>query len=198
MSDPPDDKTLMQRIQSGSEQALEQLYDRYAPAVLALCQRIVRSESEAEDVLEQVFWEVWSRAERYDATRGAPLSYLLLLARSRSLDRIRARRRRDGRTVLVGDIDELERIALPASGGNDSPLEHALVDEQRVRMRAALGELDSRQREVVELNFFDGLTHSEIAAQLDLPLGTVKTRIRRGLGVLRKHLRARGRPHEVT
>jgi RNA polymerase sigma-70 factor (ECF subfamily) len=196
MSD-PSDKQLMRAIQRRTEAALEQLYDRYAPTVLALCLRIVRGNSEAEDVLEQVFWEIWSKADRYDETRGAPLSYLLLLARSRALDRVRAQQRRESRTTAMGSLDDLEHITA-ASSADDSPLDHALVDEQRARVRAALAELDPRQRQVVELNFFDGFTHAEIADQLELPLGTVKTRIRRGLGVLRKHLRTHPQPDELA
>lgn len=196
MSD-PSDKQLMRAIQQGSEAALEQFYGRYASTVLALCLRIVHGNSEAEDVLEQVFWEIWSKADRYDEARGAPLSYLLLLARSRALDRVRAQQRRERRTTTLGSLDELEHISV-AGSADDSPLDHALVDEQRARVRAALDELDPRQRQVVELNFFDGLTHAEIADQLELPLGTVKTRIRRGLGVLRKHLRTQPQRDELA
>ena len=177
----------MRDLQAGRPEALEAIYDRYSPSILALCRRMLRDDSEAEEVLEQVLWELWSRADRYDASRGNPLSYLLLLARSRSLDRIRARQRQASRVVVVGGLGELERLA--AGDGSDTPLDHTLLAERRTRVRAALESLDARQRQVIEMAFFDGLTHREISEHLGLPLGTVKTRIRRGLGVLHGALR---------
>lgn len=177
----------MREIQAGQPEALGAIYDRYAPSVLALCRRILQSEADADEVLEQVLWELWSRADRYDPSRGSALSYLMLLARSRSLDRIRARQRRQARTLEVGDLHDLERMA-PVDSGAASPLEHALLTEQRARVRTAMNSLDERQRQVVELAFFDGMTHQEVSEHLGLPLGTVKTRIRRGLGVLHKVL----------
>lgn len=183
-----DDGALMERIGRGDPAALERLYQRHAPAVLGLCLRILRDRAEAEDVLEDVFWELWQRRGRYDSGRAAPFSYLMTLARSRALDRLRFRRRREGVWQVLPDGE------LPAGGGED-PLEDALAREQRTTIRRALGELPEASRRAVELNFLEGLSHREIADRLGDPLGTVKTRIRQGLLALRKalHLAREGR-----
>jgi RNA polymerase sigma-70 factor (ECF subfamily) len=173
----------MERIGRGDPQALEQLYDRHGSAVLALCLRILRDRAEAEDVLEEVFWELWQRRGRYDGERSSPFSYLMTLSRSRALDRLRFRRRREG--VWQG----LPEGELPA-GSAPTPFEDALLSEQRVAIERALHELPEASRRAVELNFFEGLSHREIADRLGDPLGTVKTRIRQGLLALRKVLRA--------
>lgn len=177
------DTTLMERIGAGDARALEQLYERHGGAVLALCLRILRDRAEAEDVLEEVYWELWQRRERYDPERSAPFSYLMTLARSRALDRLRFRRRREGVWHGLPDAE------LPAGGG-PGPFEDTLLAEQRAAIERALHELPEASRRAVELNFFEGLSHREIADRLGDPLGTVKTRIRQGLLALRKVLRA--------
>jgi RNA polymerase sigma-70 factor (ECF subfamily) len=182
-SDPRDDAALMERIGGGDAHAFEQLYRRHGGAVLALCLRILRDRAEAEDVLEEVFWELWQRRGRYDRERAAPFSYLMTLSRSRALDRLRFRRRREG--VWQG----LPHGDLPA-GVDASPYDDALVAEQRAAIDRALRELPEASRRAVELNFFEGLSHREIADRLGDPLGTVKTRIRQGLLALRKVLRS--------
>jgi RNA polymerase sigma-70 factor (ECF subfamily) len=181
-SDVRDDAAVMERIAGGDPQALEQLYHRYGGAVLALCLRILRDRAEAEDVLEEVFWELWQRRGRYDRERAAPFSYLMTLARSRALDRLRFRRRREGVWQGLPDGE------LPA-GVAASPYEDALLAEQRAAIERALDELPEASRRAVELSFFEGLSHREIADRLGDPLGTVKTRIRQGLLALRKVLR---------
>jgi RNA polymerase sigma-70 factor (ECF subfamily) len=178
-----DDVALMERLGGGDPDALEQLYQRHASAVLALCLRILRDRAEAEDVLEEVFWELWQRRGRYDRERAAPFSYLMTLSRSRALDRLRFRRRREGVWQGLPDGE------LPA-GTAASPYEDALLAEQRAALERALLELPEASRRAVELNFFEGLSHREIADRLGDPLGTVKTRIRQGLLALRKVLRA--------
>jgi len=177
------DAALMERIGGGDPRALEQLYQRHGGAVFALCVRILRDRAEAEDVLEEVFWELWQRRGRYDRERSSPLSYLMTLSRSRALDRLRFRRRREG--VWHG----LPEGELPA-GASPSPYEDVLLAEQRAAIERALHELPEASRRAVELNFFEGLSHREIADRLGDPLGTVKTRIRQGLLALRKVLRA--------
>jgi len=177
------DTVLMERISGGDPQALAHLYERHGGAVLALCLRILRDRAEAEDVLEEVFWELWQRRGRYDRERSSPFSYLMTLSRSRALDRLRFRRRREG--VWHG----LPEGELPA-GGSPGPYEDALLAEQRAAIERALQELPEPSRRAVELNFFEGLSHREIADRLGDPLGTVKTRIRQGLLALRKVLRA--------
>jgi RNA polymerase sigma-70 factor (ECF subfamily) len=183
-----DDGELMAAIARGDVRALELLYEQHAGAVLATCVRILRDRSEAEDVLEEIFWEVWQRRDRYDARRSAPLSYLMTLSRSRALDRLRFRRRREG--VWLAPLDAAPAGDGPAPEAAASPFESALARQQRSAIDRALEELPEAHRRAVELNFFEGLSHREIAERLGDPLGTVKTRIRQGLIALRKALRS--------
>lgn len=195
MAGQPDDRALMDAMRRRSGDALEALFKRHAGRVFAVARRILRNESEAEDVLEEVFWELWSRADRFDAGRGSPISYLMLLTRSRALDRLRSLQRRTERVPCVGDLADLESLT-SACAPTPSPLEHALLHAQALRVRQALEELRPDQRRALELSFFDGFTHVEISERLGLPLGTVKTHIRRGLGVLRKQLLPASREQE--
>lgn len=184
----PSDAELMVAIRRGDPIALERLYDRHGAAVLAICLRILRDHAEAEEVLEEVFWEIWARRDRYDAERAGAFSYLMTLGRSRALDRLRFRRRRAGVWVEVDPIEGSEdRVA--ASDGM-TPFEHATAAQRRVAIDRALEELPASHRRAVEMNFFEGLSHREIADRLGDPLGTVKTRIRQGLLTLRKALRS--------
>jgi RNA polymerase sigma-70 factor (ECF subfamily) len=174
------DVVAMAAIAKGDRAALADLYDRYNRLVFTLCLRMLKNRGDAEDVLIDVFSELWERSARYDATRGSPLSYLMTLTRSRAIDRMRSR----GKLVT----SELNDAFPPAS---DAPGPEALVDlgEQRERVVAAMGSLEPVYREAVELSFYDGLSHSEIAAKLNKPLGTIKTYIRQGLIRLRDRLR---------
>lgn len=176
----------MRAIARGETRALEQFYDRHGAVVLAICVRILRDRAEAEDVLEEVFWEIWARRDRYDAARATPFSYLMTLARSRALDRLRFRRRREGVWRELHEADG----AGSAAGGSPAadPSEDAIATQRRVAIDRALGELPLPSRRAVEMNFFEGLSHREIAERLGDPLGTVKTRIRQGLLSLRKAL----------
>jgi RNA polymerase sigma-70 factor (ECF subfamily) len=181
-----DDGALMAAIAAGDAEALQRLYERHAPLLLAVCLRILRDRSEAEDVLEEVLFELWQRRDRYDRARAEPLPYLLTLARSRALDRLRYRRRREGVWLELQD-------GLPSEhgdGGAGSPFLDALAEQRRGAVERALGELPEAHRRAVEMNFFEGLSHREISERLGDPLGTVKARIRQGLLTLRKTLRA--------
>lgn len=180
--DSPDgDFGLLERIAGGEGAALGEFYDRYGGLVYAVCLRILRDGGEAEESLQEVFFEVWRRADRYDPARANPRVYLVQLARSRALDRLRRSRRREeiGRRGLAMPEFESE---------SEAPLDAAVASEERRRMRLALRALPDSQRRALMLSFFDGLSHSEIARELDTPLGTVKTRIRKGLVRLREAL----------
>ena len=182
-----DDGALMAAIARGERRAFAELYDRHAGLVLAISLRILRDRAEAEDVLEEVFWELWRRRERYQRERAEPLPYLMTLARSRALDRLRFRRRRE-RVWL--ELHEPEGRSEPPDRGDADPFADALAAQRRRAVESALGELPAPHRRAVEMNFFEGLSHREIAERLGDPLGTVKTRIRQGLLTLRKALRA--------
>ena len=180
----PSDLELVERIRQGEQAALDLLYRRYSSPVYSLVWKILQSPEEAEDVALDVFWQVWRQADRYDPARGAPPAWIFTLARSRAIDRLRARNRREDRNVSIDDpalrIDPLDE--------NASPDQVVSFRQSRDAVRAALTKLSAVQREAVELAFLKGLTHVEIAERLGQPLGTVKTRIRQGLIRLRKHL----------
>ncbi len=161
--------------------ALAALYDRYAPAVLALCARILGRRDEAEDLVSEIFFEIWRRAGRYDPHRASPSVYLMTLARSRAIDRWRFLQRRIGVWGEASDPDAAVSLG-------QRPLARVIENEHRDRLRDALDTLVPGERDAVELSFFHGLTHREIAERLDQPLGTVKTRVRRGLLRLRDQL----------
>jgi len=180
---PPDDLALMDAIAAGDRAALARLYDRHAPLLLAVCRRVLNDADEADDVLVDVFFEVWSRADRFDGSRGNPLTYLVTLARSRSIDR---RRSLGSRPPLRSDRSA-ELAVRPADTAG--PLLDTQMGEQAQRVRAALAGLDADQRTALECAFYDGLSHTEVARKLGKPLGTVKTSIRQGLIRLRGILR---------
>lgn len=184
VSERRDDLTLMELVARRDAGALDALYLRHSPLVFALCLRVLRNHAEAEEVLQEVFWELWRSSSRYAAERGSARVYLVQLARSRSLDRVRLRRRRE---ALLADAGGPAVVAEEL--GNDargpSALSAALSSEEQRQVRAALCELSESERRAVTLSFFEGLSHAEIAAELGEPLGTVKTRIRRALLRLR-------------
>ncbi len=180
----PADLELVERIREGDQGALDLLYKRYSAPVYSLVWKVLQNSEEAEDVALDVFWQVWRQAGRYDPSRGAPPAWIFTLARSRAIDRLRARKRREDRTVSIDDpelnIDPLDEKAAPD--------EVVSFRQNRDAVRAAMSKLSPVQREAVELAFLKGMTHVEIAEKLGQPLGTVKTRIRQGLIRLRKHL----------
>ena len=186
---PPVDVDLMRAIAAGDRTAIAGLYDRYAARLMVLLVRMLGDRADAEETLAEVFFVVWDRADRDDLTRGCVAPDLMTLTRSRAIDRRRRRGARPDRDpsrvvpVEAADADPAGTAASP------TPLAGVMFDEQARIVRSALAELDDRQREAIELSFFDGLSHSEIADRLSRPLGTVKTWIRQGLGRMRDSLR---------
>ncbi|MCG3191326.1 MAG: ECF RNA polymerase sigma factor SigK [Thermoanaerobaculia bacterium] len=178
------DLALIDRIKQGDSSALDELYRRYSSPVFSLVWKILQNSEEAEDVSLDVFWQIWRQAERYDISRGAPPAWIFTLARSRAIDRLRARQRREDRTISIDDPE----IHIDPLDENASPDQVASFRQTRDAVRKAMTTLSPVQREAVELAFFQGLTHVEIAEKLGQPLGTIKTRIRQGLIRLRKQL----------
>jgi RNA polymerase sigma-70 factor (ECF subfamily) len=177
--DPAADLEAIRRIASGDADALALLYDRHSRLIYSLAFRILGDTLEAEEVVQDVFAQAWRQASRYDTSRGAVVAWLLMMARSRSIDRVRSRR---GMPAPAPDgWKGLAEMEDPASG----PEMMTLTAEQVARLRAALNQLPLSQRTTIELAFYEGLTHGEIAERLEQPLGTVKTRIRLGLLKLR-------------
>jgi len=170
--DPDDDAALLERIVARDACSVSVLYDRHARLLFNLILRILRDRADAEDVLQEVFVAVWTRAESYNPTLGPPAAWLVRIARNRAIDRFRANAAR-GR---LADASQDQPAAAPVTGPEDR---HDVV--------RALGVLPPEQRELVEQAYFMGLTHSELATRFGLPLGTVKTRVRNGLLALRAH-----------
>lgn len=175
------DLVTLGRMARGDERAIEELYDRHARPVYSLALRILQDPADAEDVVQEVFVQAWLQASRYDAARGAVAAWLLTTARSRAIDRARARR---ARPDLPGGT--LPPIDVPDSG--QLPDAQLLSAEHVARVRSALSDLPTLQRAALELAYYEGLSHVEIAARLEQPLGTVKTRIRLAMIKLRESL----------
>jgi RNA polymerase sigma-70 factor, ECF subfamily len=171
------DAALLARVQRGEEQAMASLFDRYSKVVYSVALRVLRDPAAAEDVLQEIFMQVWRRPEGFSATRGSLGGWLAVVARNRSIDFLRRRRP----TESVEDVV----LASPCNLGEES--ERNLMTE---KARGLIVTLPQEQRKTLEMAFFDGLTHSEIAEMTGEPLGTVKTRIRSALLVLRKGLQS--------
>ena len=181
-----DDAALVRRIAAGDERALGALYDRWSAAVYALVLHIVRDAAEAEDVVEEVFWQAWRQAGRYEPERGGVSTWLLTMTRSRALDRLRSLRRRREETVPLAVASET------VATSEVTPHGAAELSEVRELVAAALRELPVEQREALELAYFGGLSQTEIAARTGQPLGTVKTRMRLAMQKLRGRLMVLG------
>ena len=172
---------LLDRIGQQDEAALKALYDQCAPKLLGLALRVVRQREWAEDVLQEAFLTVWRSAGDYRASLSPPLAWLGLIVRSRGLDLLR--RRAADRSHVTQELDDVLTDTL--EGDSPNPMDTAQASEQAWALHQCLGRLDNKQREVVSLAYVRDLSHSELAEQLSLPLGTVKTWIRRGLDQLR-------------
>ena len=168
--------SLMARIANGDESAFATLYDELAPTVFGVVLRIVRDRTQSEDVTQEVFVEVWRQAARFDPARGEVRGLIVTMARRRAVDRVRSEQSLRDRQQRGGAI---------AAGAPDGPLDAVIDSLDRDRALRTLAVLSDVQRQALELAFFDGLTHVEIAEQLGVALGTVKTRIRDGLIRLR-------------
>jgi len=177
------DVGLVRDIAAGSADALGALYDKYAPAVFALARRIVSRPEDAEEVVQDVFAQVWHQASRYQNARASVAGWLVMLARTRAIDRLRARRARPD----TGDVNApVAGVALMSA--DPDPEELTLSAQNATRVKAACAELPADLRSVLDLAFYQGLTHSEIASATGLPLGTVKTRIRSAMQILRQQM----------
>ena len=178
---PPADRLLIERIAAGDGPALAALYDQHARAVYSLALRILRNPSDAEDVVQEVFAQVWRQSARYEAAKATVTGWLLMQTRSRAIDKLRGRKVRPEGADTSAVLDRTADLA-------PSPESEVERTERATRVRAALDSLPLLQRMAVELAYYEGLTHAEIASHLEQPLGTVKTRIRQALMTLRAAL----------
>ena len=181
----PTDVDLLQRIAARDTAALAELYDRHSRLLFGLIVRIVGDRSEAEEILQEAFVRVWTRAEIYDARMGTPLPWIVRVARNRAIDRLRARRSRAAIDTPAPAAHIAE--AVPASD-IQGPEAVVLDAERRQALTDALADLPAEQRQLIQAAFFEGHTHSELARRFGLPLGTVKTRIRTGMIAMRQRL----------
>ena len=171
---PLTDAELVGRAAAGRAEALGELFDRHAGRMKSLAQRIVRNSEDADDVVQEVFVQAWTQAARFDSARGNAIAWLSMMTRSRALDRWR--RRTSRRETAVADSFELK-------APNTGP-----ADPSAWAARSALSKLPADHREPLELAYWEGLSQSEIAERLNIPLGTIKTRMRTGLRQLRQSL----------
>lgn len=174
------DAELIAAVARGDEALLADLYDRYSATLFGLLLRILHSRPEAEDVLQEVFMQIWQQAPQYDEGRGRPFTWMMTIAHSRALDRLRSLASRN-RTAQSAALEQPEEASDAARD--------AVNAEQREMIQRALEEIPEAQRNVLLLAYFQGLTQAEIAERLQEPLGTIKTRTRTGLAKLRECLR---------
>jgi RNA polymerase sigma-70 factor, ECF subfamily len=179
------DRALMERVAQMDPEAFEVFYDRHVSSAYALAYRIVGSRQPADDVCQEAFLSVWRSAARFDADLGNARSWILAVVRNRAIDHLRRVTRTKEREVA--DEALAERHPAPHDEGTESS---ALRNAQAGETRALMDELSDDQRRVIELSFYSGYSHSEISAMLELPLGTVKARMNRGLARMRTVLSA--------
>jgi RNA polymerase sigma factor (sigma-70 family) len=190
-ADDPQLRAWLERIVRQDEAALDSLYRASVARVYGLALRIVRNPAIAEEVTEDTFWQIWRQAPRFDPLRGNALAWMLTITRSRALDALRVQRRINANTVSVdalGDTLEAQCEASDAENASNDPHDLLEATQGNEQLHHALAQLDPLPRQLIAMAFFKGLTHEEIVGQTGLPLGTVKTHIRRTMAVLRKYL----------
>jgi RNA polymerase sigma-70 factor (ECF subfamily) len=180
------DQALVPAVARGDVSAFEALYDKYSSTLYALLLRILASPEDAQEVLQEAFVKAWTNAKTFDPVRGSEVAWLISIARSRGIDRLRSRRIRADRENDAGrEISIHSSFVVPTTGADS-----AVQSQERSAVRSALTELPDAQRVALELAYFEGLSQSEIAARLNEPLGTVKTRMQLGMKKLRDRLQA--------
>ncbi len=173
----PGDAALMERVQARDQQAMATLFDRYSRLVYSVALRVLQDAVQAEDVMQEIFFQLWKTPDSFTRSRGQLGAWLAVVARNRAIDSLRRRK----------PSDPVEEVALPAPTNLASEIERNVLME---KVRGVLQGLPSEQQKSLELAYFEGLSHSEIAARTGDPLGTVKTRIRAALTSLRKGMEA--------
>jgi len=179
---PVPDSALIERMMAGDEAALSTLYDRYSAMLFGMLMRILRDQQAAEEVLQDMFLQLWRNAAQFDAKRGSLPAWLMVIGRNRAISRLRGRRDRE-----VLEEEEGDYANTFASGQNIE--DEAVRAELARNISAALEQLPAEQKQAVELAYFEGMTQSEIANRTGTPLGTVKTRVRTAMQTLRQILR---------
>lgn len=179
------DVALLERIAEGDQSALSALYDKHATVLYSIIVRILKEKAEAEDVLQEVFIKIWEHAEMYDRQLGNVGAWLTRIARNRAVDRLRSRNYRT--RSMESDIEEYHEYF--AADISHNPEHRAILSAQQEEILIALTSLSKEQKELIEFAYFRGFTQSELAEHFHLPLGTVKTRMRTAMSILRQKLR---------
>lgn len=172
---------LLRRVGQGDRRSFEELYDRFSGVLFSIAFRMLRSQQAAEDVVQDVFIQIWKKAPLYDPTRGRPMTWAVILTRNRAIDMMRSTQRRsDLRDTVERELSASKQVQDPSS------FELVASDEMSTLVHEAVRKLPKEQREAIELAFFASMTHAEISEHLKEPLGTIKARVRRGMLALRK------------
>lgn len=171
------EQSLIDRVRVREQQAMTEIFDRYSGLVYSVALRVLKDSGQAEDVTQEIFFQLWRNPDSFSSSRGSLASWLLVVARNRAIDHLRRRR----------PSEPVDEVVLPSATNLQNDAERNMMMQ---RVRGIVGELPEEQQRSLEMAFFDGLSHSEIAEKTGQPLGTVKTRIRSALTSLRKRLEA--------
>jgi RNA polymerase sigma-70 factor (ECF subfamily) len=186
------ERVLIKRIKAGDNKALEELYDLYKSLLFGMIISIVKKREEAEDVLQEVFMRIWEKAHTFDENRGNVYSWIVTLTRNKAIDRIRSKGYKTQKKATTS-VDEPE---FSLEGDKFDPLETTIFSDRAELVKKALEEIPEKQREIIKVAYYGGMTQSEISEHLDIPLGTVKTRTRQGLiklkNILEDHISRNG------
>lgn len=178
---------LLRRIAEQDHQAVGEFYDQVAGILFSTAVRILRDTHDAEEIVQEVFIQIWGKARDFDPAKGTAIHWTLAITRHRCLDRLRSRQRR---SRLVEEMTGMTAVTESTGAESMHPSSRLLSGEEITAVRAAVAELPPEQRTAIEMAFFSGLSHADIAESLGEPLGTVKARIRRGMMKLRDHLKS--------
>jgi len=180
------DRALMQRIASKEPEALNELYDHYNKLLFGQLKSILKKTEEAEDILQEVFTTIWEKADQFDTERGSAYTWIISLTRNKGIDRLRSKvyKEQKKQSTSLDDDD----VFHPLYSDENNPLENTILSDRAKRIYGALQKLSEKQRSVIQTAYFDGLSQTEISDEYDIPLGTVKTRMRDGMIKLRELL----------
>jgi RNA polymerase sigma-70 factor (ECF subfamily) len=171
------DKSLMDRVRVREQQAMTEIFDRYSGMVYSVALRVLNDSGHAEDVMQEIFFQLWRNPDSFSSSRGSLGAWLLVVARNRAIDHLRQRR----------PAEPVDEVVIASTTNLQSEAERAIIIQ---RVQGIMGELPREQQQSLQMAFFEGLSHSEIAQKTGQPLGTIKTRIRSALTLLRKRLEA--------
>jgi RNA polymerase sigma-70 factor (ECF subfamily) len=181
-----EEREWMAQVQNGDKLALRKLYDRFSKILFGMIYKILRNKEESEDLLQEIFVKIWNKADQFDPSRGSAYSFIATLTRNRAIDRTRSRafknRRKDD--YVIND----DEYSFNLRTENPNPEEKIEITERAVGVRKALAQLNEKERQVLYISYFEGLSQTEIADKIDIPLGTVKYRMRQGMIKLREML----------